>query len=284
MKNILLTGGTGFIGSNFIKKNKKKYKIYLLVRDTKKNKEIKKFKDVYYLFFRNINEIKNILANKKFYCFLNLATFYTRTNTFYDTIKINKANLLFPLLIMNSIDKKFLKKCIFIGTMAEHNNNAFYNPVNLYAASKKSLEIFLEFYKKKISKVKFYNLKFFETFSETDKRNKIIPNLKKCFLKKKTFEIDSKKLSLNFLHVENVITALNLLIDRNINPGSYQIKSSKFTNIKELIDNFNEINDRKINYKLLNKTISKVDLNIRKLPSWKQTIYIEDRINNLMNE
>ena len=56
--------------------------------------------------------------------------------------------------------------------MAEHNNNAFYNPLNLYAASKKSLEIFLEFYKKKISKVKFYNLKFLKHFQKPTKEIK----------------------------------------------------------------------------------------------------------------
>ena len=65
MKNILLTGGTGFIGKNFNNILKNKYKIFLLVNKTKKNLYLKNEKNINYLFFNDVNEIKDILTKKK---------------------------------------------------------------------------------------------------------------------------------------------------------------------------------------------------------------------------
>ena len=63
--------------------------------------------------------------------------------------------------------------------MHEHyNNNEFY-PYNLYASSKRSLETLLEYFKKKYPNILFYNLKFYESYSDNDQRDKIIPAIKK---------------------------------------------------------------------------------------------------------
>ena len=70
MKNILLTGGTGFIGKNFNNILKNKYKIFLLVNKTKKNLYLKNEKNINYLFFNDVNEIKDILTKKKLHTLL----------------------------------------------------------------------------------------------------------------------------------------------------------------------------------------------------------------------
>ena len=67
MKSILLTGGTGFIGKNFTNILKNKYKIFLLVNKTKKNLSFKNEKNINYLFFDDVDEIKDILKKKKDY-------------------------------------------------------------------------------------------------------------------------------------------------------------------------------------------------------------------------
>ena len=58
MKNILVTGSTGFIGSNIVRILKNKYKITALIRNKKKNK---KNKNINYLFFKNNEHLNTIL-------------------------------------------------------------------------------------------------------------------------------------------------------------------------------------------------------------------------------
>ncbi len=57
MKKVLLTGGTGFVGSNILKELSKSYQIYNLVR----SKNIKKIKNVHNFYFSDLNRLKKKL-------------------------------------------------------------------------------------------------------------------------------------------------------------------------------------------------------------------------------
>tara|TARA_B100000780_G_C21093353_1_gene440751 strand:+ start:192 stop:1058 length:867 start_codon:yes stop_codon:yes gene_type:complete len=286
MKTIFLAGGSGFIGSTFLKKYNHKYKFFVLVRDKKKNlnNSKEKNKNIIYLFFKNNKQIDKILEKIKVDYFVNLATFYSNRNESADIKKIVLSNILFPSLIINALNKKNLKKIINIGTMQEHYHNSQYFPYNFYAASKKSFETLIEFYKRKYNKIKFLNLKFYETFSKKDNRNKILPIIKKKHKKNILLDISSKNLSLNFLHVDDICRAIDLLISKKINDGNYQIQSKNFTNIVKLIKKYNKDNKNKINYKIHDENFVKINYKIKKLPYWKQTLFIEDYFEKIINE
>jgi len=283
VKSILLTGGTGFIGKNFNNILKNKYKIFLLVNKTKKNLYLKNEKNINYLFFNDVNEIKDILTKKKITYFVNLATHYTLKDSDKDIIKIINANILLPSLVISSLNKKYLKKIITIGTMMEHSNNSKYYPSSFYAASKRSFEALLEYYKLRFSFLKVINLKFYETFSDKDERNKIIPTIKKNYTNNKNTKISSTKLSLNFLHVDDIINAIEIILTKKITSGNYQIKAKKFTKIKDLIEKFNKKNFKKINCKFGNEKLFQINYNLKTLPYWRQKNLIEIKFDSIIN-
>jgi dTDP-D-glucose 4,6-dehydratase len=197
---------------------------------------------------------------------------------------IEKSNILFPSLILESINKKYLKKVITFGSMQEHHQNKEYMPDCLYAATKKSLNKLFFFYKINLNKIKFYNLKFYETYNANDKRKKLIPMIKKNYINNLTTSLASRNLNLNFLHVDDVCRAVNTIINKNIKSGEYQIQAKKFSNPKKLIDKFNKKNFKKIKYITKDNNIFNINYNLKKLPYWKQTINIENNFNYILNE
>ena len=202
MKSILLTGGTGFIGTNLINSFKEKFRIYILKRKSNKKLNIKKYKNIFIINYKNLNEIENLLCKKKINYFINLATHYSNQNDSSNLLKIIESNILFPSIVLNSINKKYLKKVILIGSMHEHFKGKYFTPYNFYAASKKAFYDITKFYKFKYSQIKFYNLKFYETFSENDERKKIIPTLIKKYETNKSLTLYNPGLTLNFIHVK----------------------------------------------------------------------------------
>jgi dTDP-D-glucose 4,6-dehydratase len=168
--------------------------------------------------------------------------------------------------------------------MQEHYQNKEYMPDCLYAATKRSLDKLLFFYKIKLTKIKFYNLKFYETYSANDKRKKLVPIIKQHYINNLTTTLASKTLNLNFLHVDDVCRAVNIIINKNIKSGEYQIQAKKFSNPKNLIDKFNKMNFKKIKYTTKDNNIFNINYILKKLPYWKQTINIENNFNNLLNE
>jgi dTDP-D-glucose 4,6-dehydratase len=288
MKNFLISGASGFIGGNFLEKfsNSSNF-YYIFLKNTKKNKKFKnsvKEKNKKFIFFKNNSEIYTSIKKLKINFFINFATYYTKDNNFKKTEKLIKSNILFPSLILESINKKYLNKVITFGSMQEHYQNKEYMPDSLYAATKRSLDKLFFFYKIKFNKIKFYNLKFYETYNTYDKRKKLIPIIKKNYINNLTTKLTSKNLNLNFLHVDDVCRALKIIINKNIKPGEYQVQAKKFLNPKKLIDKFNKKNFKKIKYTIKNNNIFNIKYNLKKLPYWKQTINIENNFNHLLNE
>ena len=288
MKNFLITGGSGFIGNNFLEKfsnNNNFY--YIFLKNSKKNKKFKnsfKEKNKKFIFFKEDSEIYTSIKKLKINFFINFATHYTKDNNFKNTEQLIKSNILFPSLILESINKKYLKKVITFGSMQEHHQNKEYMPDCLYAATKKSLDKLFFFYKIKLTKIKFYNLKFYETYNANDKRKKLVPIIKKNYIKNLTTNLASKNLNLNFLHVDDICRAVNLIINKNIKSGEYQVKAKKFSNPKNLIDKFNKMNFKKIKYTTKDNNIFNINYNLKKLPYWKQTTNIENNFNHILNE
>ena len=288
MKNFLITGASGFIGNNFIKNFSNKNNVYyILLKQSKKNKKFtKSFKDrnKKFIFFKKNSEIYTSIKYLKINFFINFATYYTKDNNFKNTERLINSNILFPSLILESINKKYLKKVITFGSMQEHLQNKEYMPDCFYAATKRSLDNLFFFHKIKLNEIKFYNLKFYETYNTYDKRKKLIPLIKRNYIKNLTTNLASKNLNLNFLHVDDVCQAVNIIINKNIKSGEYQIQAKKFSNPKKLIDKFNKMNFKKIKYITKNNNIFNINYNLKKLPYWKQTINIENNFNHLLNE
>jgi CDP-3, 6-dideoxy-D-glycero-L-glycero-4-hexulose-4-reductase len=288
MKTFLITGASGFVGNNFLKNFSNKNNLYyIFLRNSKKNKKFKnlfKDKNKKFLFFKNNSEIYISINKLKINFFINFATYYTKENNFKNTEQLIKSNILFPSLILESVNKKYLKKVITFGSMQEHHQNKEYMPDCLYAATKKSLDKLFFFYKINLNKIKFYNLKFYETYNANDKRKKLIPMIKKNYINNLTTSLASRNLNLNFLHVDDVCRAVNTIINKNIKSGEYQIQAKKFSNPKKLIDKFNKKNFKKIKYITKDNNIFNINYNLKKLPYWKQTINIENNFNYILNE
>lgn len=259
--SILILGSSGFLGNNFlITALENGYEVVDILRyDHKKNKKIlkikKKYKNYKSFFYKEFKELKKI-KNKKFDFFINFATFYSEENSDKNFIKFMNSNIIFPIIILNNLNFK-IKKIINLGSMQEFFNSNSYKPKNLYAASKKAYEQFLEFYKVKHKEVQFYNIKLYETFSKSDKRKKIFPTLLNCFFKKNKFYLKNKNLELNVVHADNVSEFLLKILKNKSNTNkNIVLKNYKNTNVLKLLKNLNRKLSYKIKYEINNEIYS----------------------------
>jgi len=129
---------------------------------------------------------------------------------------------------------------------------------------------------------KFYNLKFYESYSEIDRRKKLIPTLYKNFKKNKTTKIITKNLELNIIHTNDLIKSIYLILNKNIKSGDYCLKNQKNIKIKRLIRSINDKSPRPIKVKFLsNKPIKPQKSFLKSLPKWKADITIQKKIEKL---
>ena len=242
--NFLVTGATGFIGSNIINLLiKKKMKVYALIKSSSKNK-IPKKKNLYFIYYKNFEEIKIKLKNYKFSNFIHCATYYSSTN--HDQIKIIKmieSNIIFGTLVFLAI-KKDIKKFINFGSMMEYTNYKTKRPLNFYGMTKKIYEEILNYFIDN-KKIKYYNIKLYDTFGLDDKRKKLIPTIINNYNKNKITKINSENLQINIVSISSVLKIVNNIISNKIKSGSYCL-FGKFMKIKKILEDVNKELDKKI--------------------------------------
>ena len=291
-KTLLITGTSGFIGYNFLKYilSRNYHVIDILRTKNRKNPKLKKLKKKHptnykSIFFSNYFQLNSKIKKLKVNYFINFATLYKNNHKYDDIFDFVKSNILFPTLMYDLISQK-VSKVINFGSMMQHSSSENFDSKNLYSATKNAFEMISNFYQYKEKKTKFYNLKLYESFGENDNRKKLIPIIIKNYKKNKSTIIVSKNLELNIIHVDDIINAITILLNKKIRPGSYCLENNKNIKISKLIENFNKDLKRKIKVKYLKKSVTKIPKSkLRKLPQWKPDSQLIKKIKlNFKNE
>ena len=280
MKKILLTGATGFLGSELLKSFALQYDVYIITRHKSLNKNFPK-KKIKIISYKTFGELNKKLIRLKLDYVVHCATHYVKQHNFDDLEKLNKSNILFGNVILENLSNMGVKKFINFSTVWENYDAKKENFFNLYAAYKNGFNSIINFYKKKAKKTQFYSLVISDTFGEFDVRKKIINTLRINFKKNKVTNIISKNLSLNLLNVKDIEVAVNLILKRKIKPNHYVLKNTKNLLIADIIKRVNKISNKKIRVKWLSsKNIKEKIYEYKKLSNWKPT---QSRIQDVVN-
>ena len=280
MKKILLTGATGFVGSQLLNNFSENYKIYVIIRKKKFNKKFlnKNIKLIYYKKFKQLN---NKLKKLKIDYIIHCATHYVKNHQFEDLEKLSKSNILFGNIILENVKNMGVKKFINFSTVWENHNGKKENFYNLYSAYKKGFDNLINYYKKRINRTQFYCLVISDTFGELDGRGKIINTLKNNYKKNKVTSIVSKNLFLNLLNIKDIVKAVRLILKKKIAPNKYILKNKKEYSISKIIQRINYKNSKKIKVKWLsNKTLKEKIYSYKSLNGWKPS---ESRIEDIID-
>ena len=282
MPNILLTGATGFIGSNILKAIKLNNKVFVLQRLNSKI-IINKSKNIKILKFKDYNSLSNKLKKIKVNTIIHCATHYKKKHSNKDIFKFVESNIMLGNIILENIKILNAKQFINFSTTWEDIDNKENNPKNLYAAYKKSFNCIIQYYKKSFPNINFIDLMIVDTFGKNDKRQKLINTLRKNYNQKKITKIISKKLYLNLINVEDIVSAVKIILKNKIQPGKYILKNTNYLNIFNLVEYINKSNSNKIKVKWLSNSLIKDKiLKYKKLNYWNPKKSNIENIKNLI--
>ena len=213
-KYVILTGGTGFIGSHVLEKLLKLNKKVILLK--------RSFSDLWRIneFIRNENLVlKNIdeeNLNDIFYQYDIEGIFHLASNAQRDidldiiTNMIN-TNITFPTKLLEASANNNVKFFINTGSVYEYQLNqppisekTKIKPFNLYASTKIAFEDILKFYSNDYD-LNCSTLKLFTPYGPKDNENKIIPYLIINSIKKENIFVKSPNKTLDLIYVKDVV-------------------------------------------------------------------------------
>ena len=291
MNKILVTGSTGFIGRSLVSnllKNRKK--VYAIIRKSEKNikfatKTKKQFRNYLPIFFSKNSELRNKISNIKPHILVNLATNYLPNPSDKEIHSVIDSNIVFPTLILDICCKSRVSKIINICSTMQCHKNQIDNPQNFYALTKILFKKTMSYYQKIYSKKIFLNLYIGDTYGSNDTRKKILPIIIKNYKSNKKTSILTKKLKLNILHIEDIITGLKILINDVKKSSDYFVKSEKPLDLFNVIKNYNSTKKRKVKLFWLNKKVPAIiSIKMKTIPGWSQKFNVINYFYKDLNE
>jgi len=253
-KNIILTGGTGFIGSHLVENLLDSGKnIIILKRSFSNTWRVTNFaKSLNNLKLIDIDKvnISDIFFNYNIEGILHLATYYSKFHTSNEINNMIHSNINFPTNLLDSAVKNDVEYFINTGSCFEYSwdripisENNVIRPFNLYASTKVAFEDILRFYSNEYG-IKSATLKLFTPYGPKDDENKIIPYLIINSIQKNKISIKTASKRLDPIFIDDIINAYKKTMN-NINnfekSEDINIASGKSHKIKEIYNIINSI-------------------------------------------
>lgn len=233
-KNILITGGTGYLGSYLAKRLSNEHNLLILKRKSSKLEKIKGIIEKVSLV--NIDEFKEIDVFKNFNLdlIIHCATEYGRKNK---SVKdVIGTNILMPLWLVE-IAKKYNADFINIDTYFNVKNISYSYLPNYILTKKHFAEIAKNISEQ--SNIRLINLRLEHLYGPNDNENKFIPWLvKECSRNAAEIKLTCGKQIRDLIYIDDAVEALYVLVNNinkiNYGPTQIGLGSGKGVSIKEI--------------------------------------------------
>ncbi|MFH1715555.1 MAG: NAD(P)-dependent oxidoreductase [Elusimicrobiota bacterium] len=207
MKNILLTGATGFLGSYVLKALINDYNVIILKRSFSDTWRIEKIINKVKFYDIDKTAINKIFDENKIDVIAHTAVEYGNGKS---ADEINKVNIELPIALLESGIRKGLK--CFINTDTFFNRDDIkYTHLLDYSLSKKHL---LEKLKKYAGKTQILNMRMEHIYGPLDRKNKFVVNIIHRILSNElSIDMTPGSQKRDFLFIEDAALAFKLVLD-----------------------------------------------------------------------
>lgn len=248
--NILVTGATGFIGTNLTRELRKQNNLFILGQfegDPEKlglpgiimTDDIQRLAD-----YIKANEIEGII---------HLASLYLTVHTPEQVKDLVSSNVYFGTAVLEAAS---LSGCVkwFLNTGSIWQNynvkGTEYNPVNLYAATKQAFIDMAKYYTD-VFGIRFCTLKLCDTYGPNDTRRKIFKLFKDYSESGDVLKMSPGEQLIDLIYITDIIagfTHLSEMLASDAELGDeYVLTSGKQIPLKELANLFCKVSGRKLN-------------------------------------
>ncbi|WP_415579906.1 NAD-dependent epimerase/dehydratase family protein, partial [Helicobacter labetoulli] len=282
--NILLTGATGFIGTNFVLQLHKKYKIIALVRTSSDTSKIEAYCRIYR--FTNVDSILDLFENRQFDGVVHLATSFFLNHAIQDTKELIDSNIYFGINLLEACKLHSIPFFINTSTFGSYYNSLSYRPASLYAATKKAFEDMMLYYSL-TSQTLFTNLLIYNVYGPNDTATKLFALLGTIAQSDEVIQMSDGSQIVDYSHVFDIVDGFDCLIEliqkdpEFCKDKIFSLKGKERQTLKEVVMLYEKVLGKKLNIKWGARPLRELEIMTpweggETLPNWEQKITLRE--------
>jgi nucleoside-diphosphate-sugar epimerase len=290
---LLVTGATGYIGLELIKKLQNIYALVTLVRESSNTEQLQQL-NCTIEYYKDYTDIHEIFKTHKFTGVIHLASNVVVEHSKTDISSLIESNITFGTFLLDACKQNNIEWFINTGTFWQNFEDDKYNPVNLYAATKEAFEKIAKFFSE-TSSFTFVTIKLNDTFGPNDPRPKVFNLWAKIAKSGELLQMSKGEQVIDISYIDDVISAymqlINLLnLDANIYNGkTFVVSNKERVTLKELANIFQEATNTCLNIEWGGRPYREreVMLPFTKgivVPGWEQKYTLKEAIHNTVKE
>ncbi|MBW4889890.1 NAD(P)-dependent oxidoreductase [Mucilaginibacter sp. HMF5004] len=276
-KRILITGGTGYLGSNIINSLKHRYNFIVLKRPSSSLERIRNaLSDIELYDVDSLNE--DVAEKLRIDIVLHCATHYGRKDT--DPVNTIEANLLLPLRLL-SIFKKTKHAVKFINTDTILDKN-----ISVYSLSKNQFKDWMIFFSNDNA---FINVQLEHFYGPQDDKTKFVTYLIDTFINNvPSLDLTKGEQTRYFTYIDDIVSAFEIILDNSDDFVSgftdFQVSDDKPVNLKTFVqlvkkitgNTITQLNFGAVAYRKGELMNTNIDSSAIKALGWKPKIALEE--------
>lgn len=287
--NVLITGATGYIGSNLVKKlvNDGGVHITAIYNNTVPNE---KNRDITWVKYTGDYESLNVIEGEIDVIF-HLATFFTPKHSTDAIGNMITSNILLGAHLLEFAKQNKINKFINTSTYAQSIDDSKYNPQNFYTSTKQAFEDILKYYTES-GVIKNITLSLYDTYGPNDNRPKFINLVIDALDKDVPFNMSPGNQEIRYVYIDDVVNAyciaLDLLMENKIDKSeTFSISGNESMTLNELVEYVSNTVGKKIEtnpgfYNYRDREIMKCIPKFNKIPNWEAKVKLSEGIKQII--
>lgn len=283
--NILVTGATGFIGTNLTRELRKEHNLFILGQF---EGDPEKLNLPGYIMDDDINKLADYIKSNQIEGIIHLASLYLTVHTPEQIKDLVSSNVYFGTAVLEAASLAgTVKWFLNTGSIWQNYNvkGMEYNPVNLYAATKQAFIDMAKYYTD-VFKIRFCTLKLCDTYGPNDTRRKIFKLFKDYSESGEVLKMSPGEQLIDLLYITDIVAGFAQLVKllsegAGLNP-EYVLSSGRQIPLKELASLFVKVSGRNLNIEWGGLPYRKREVMVPWkgviVPGWKAKVSIEEGV------
>lgn len=293
MNNILITGATGFIGKHLLRTfvTQNNNHVTILVRENVNLDMIHDLQDsiTIHYYTGDYHSIDTVFKHNCFDYVVHLAAMSCYDCPPEDVSNMIDANITLGTFLLAAMKQHGCRYFINTSTYWQHYKDQHYQPVCLYAATKKAFEDIIDYYclDQRMTAI---SLKLYDVYGYDEHRNKLLNHLLTA-PPEQPIALTPGEQKLYMVFIDDVIrayqTSMHLIVSQNKGHTVYGVYGEQKYSLKDMVKIVEEVTNKNLAIKFGAKDYNQFQIMDafaeNRLPGWHAKVSLEQGLHIILN-